>query len=166
MTFRDILVRIRHVRYRLVELLRSYSNDFALKQTLDRLARKPRSRPVSDTVRPPATHKIRHRLDPEVIQNIISAYEAGNSTVTLMRLYQIGKGAVTRVLQNAGTEIRRQGLHNPEDQAEAIRLYAAGWSAARAGGKLGCSADTVLLLVRRAGQSVRPSVGGRYGRAI
>lgn len=148
----------------MVELLRSYSNDFALKQTLDRLAHKPRSRPVSDAVQPPATHKIRHRLDPETIERIISDYEAGNSTITLMRLYDVSKGAVSRILQEAGIEIRQQGLQTDDDRVEAVRLYAAGWSAARVGDKLGCSADTVLVAVRQAGELVRPRVGGRRQR--
>lgn len=147
-----------------MELLRSYSNDFTLKRTLDRLAHKPRSRPVSDVVQPLATHKIRHRLDAETIQHIISDYQAGNSTITLMRLYDISKGAVTRALQDAGIEIRQQGLQTDEDRTEAVRLYSAGWSAAKVGAKLGCSADTVLMLVRQAGHAVRPRVGGRPPR--
>ena len=56
-----------------------------------------------------------------------------------MRLYDISKGAATRVLQQAGIEIRQQGLQNDDNRAEAVRLYGAGWSAAKVGDKLGCS---------------------------
>ena len=143
-----------------MEVLRAYSNDFALKSTLDRLGRKRWSRPVS-TLPTHLPHKVAPRLNPETIQRIITDYEAGNSTIALMRLYDISKGAVTRVLREACIQIRKQGLHAENDRAEAVKLYAAGWSAAKVGDKLGCSADTVLMLVRQAGQTVRPRVGGR-----
>jgi hypothetical protein len=72
-----------------------------------------------------------------------------------MQTYGLGKGAVLRLLANAGVETRRQGL-NPDDQLEAARLYASGWSASRVGTKLGCSPDSVLTYARAGGVPIRP----------
>ncbi|WP_407669263.1 helix-turn-helix domain-containing protein [Nakamurella multipartita] len=77
-----------------------------------------------------------------------------------MQTYGLGKGAVLRVLKEAGVEMRHQGL-NDEDQDEAVRRYIQGQSAARVADQLGCSPDHVLACVRRAGHPVRPRVGGR-----
>ena len=86
--------------------------------------------------------------------------EVGNSTIMLMRIYGIGKSTVLRLLSDAGVKMRQPGLA-AQHQVEAVALYVAGWSAARVGSRFGCTADTVLVSVRRAGAMVRPRVGGR-----
>lgn len=93
----------------------------------------------------------------------MSDYEAGNSTIILMRIYKVGKSTVLNLLADAGVKMRQPGMP-AQHQAEAVALYVAGWSAARVGNKFGTSADTVLVVVRRAGQPVRPRIGGPKSR--
>ena len=110
-------------------------------------------------------HKVRQRLQPETIQRLISDYQAGNSTIRLMRIDGIGKSTVLRLLADAGVQVRRPGLA-AQHQAEAVALYVTGRSAARVGNKFGCTADTVLVAVREADRPVRQRVGGRTARNL
>jgi hypothetical protein len=58
---------------------------------------------------PPRVHKLDQRLDPTVIAEIVAAYEAGTSSVKLMRTYGLGKGSVLKLLHEAGVQIRKPG---------------------------------------------------------
>ena len=98
-------------------------------------------------------------MSPETIQQLVSDYGAGNSTIMLMRIYGIGKSTVLGLLADAGVQMRQRGLAL-SDHEEVVALYVSGWSAAQVGDKFGCTADTVLVCVRRAGLPVRPRVGG------
>jgi DNA-directed RNA polymerase specialized sigma24 family protein len=58
-----------------------------------------------------------------------------------------------------GVPARRGGL-TQDQAAEAVRLYEEGWSSGRLGERFGVSPDTVLIVLRRAGASIRPRRGG------
>ena len=151
----------------MVELLQTYQKQQdlgVLSKRLDRLDHHCRSGGVQTSVRLIATsrfiHKVSHRLPAEAIDQLVHDYQAGQSTRQLMQTYGLGKGAVLKLLERAGTSIRHQGL-NEAGRAEAARLYASGLSAARVASRLGCSPDSVTAYARAAGVTVRPRQGGR-----
>lgn len=64
----------------------------------------------------------------------------------LMRIYDIGKSTVLSLLADADVQMRQQGLA-AQHQAEAVELYIAGWSAARARRQVYKQTGTILLYV-------------------
>ena len=62
---------------------------------------------------PPRVHKLDQRLDPTAIAEIVASYEAGMSSVKLMRTYGLGKGSVLKLLREAGVQIRKPGPQPP-----------------------------------------------------
>lgn len=67
-------------------------------------------------------HAVRPRLGPELVEQLVHDYEAGETTAELCRSYGLGKGTVLSLLTERGVAMRGQGL--PADQLpEAKRLY-------------------------------------------
>ena len=94
-------------------------------------------------------HNIYRRFGPEAITQLVTDYQAGASTLALMRKYSIGKGTVLRLLDARGVECRHQPL--TEEQAQrAVELYQRGWSRARVGEQLGRDGTVILLALKRA----------------
>lgn len=81
-------------------------------------------------------------------------YENGTSTTELTVTYRLSKASVLKLLQDAGVQMRRQGL-NDEQTEEAIRLYALGLSLMRVGEQLGFRQSTVASALRAAGVRIR-----------
>jgi len=108
-------------------------------------------------------HKVKHRLPTEALHQLVVDYQPGQSTRQIMDAYGLGKGAVLRLLEDAGIQTRQQGL-TPTNQVEAARLYADGWSAAKVARKMGCSPDSALTYARADGVPIRPRRGGRLPR--
>ena len=74
--------------------------------------------------------KLGQRLKHDVINELVTRYEAGEPSTALAAAFGINKGSVIRVLRDAGITIRNQGLS--DDQiAEAARLYTSGLSLER-----------------------------------
>jgi hypothetical protein len=55
-------------------------------------------------------HKLDTRVDVELIARLVAEYEAGTPSTQIMRMFQLGKASVLKLLREAGAEIRRQGL--------------------------------------------------------
>ena len=102
----------------------------------------------------PRLHNVRKRLNSEDFAGIAADYQAGQSTIALVKTYALGKGTVLSILANQGVQMRGQGI--PEGQLdEAIRLYIGGLSLKRVADRLGCSAETVRQTLLAAGVPLR-----------
>jgi hypothetical protein len=98
-----------------------------------------RGKPASDLhKRPesPHTHAAKRRLGPEQLAALVAAYVGGAPSSQLMRDFKLGKGAVLRMLNEAGV-IRRPTKLSQADIAKAIQLYEQGWSFVRLGEHFG-----------------------------
>jgi transposase-like protein len=149
-----------------VELLRRYSKLDSFQRSVAILAkslvrsdngtfRAPSPRPQ---ISPPHPFKLRQRLRPDTIAQIVGRYQAGESSTSLAATFGISKGSVIRLLRDADVPIRNQGL--TDDQiAEAARLYASGQSLAQIGAHLGVDHGTVWRQVRKRGVTIRDTHG-------
>ena len=114
-----------------MEVLGRYSNPgqhLTGVQRALRVAHKPG--PPRSRSRVPRTHKVAQRLDSVTREQIAADYQAGLPTRALMARYQLGKGTVLRIFQQASVEVRHQSL-TPDQLTEAIQLYQDGWSLGR-----------------------------------
>jgi DNA-binding NarL/FixJ family response regulator len=99
-------------------------------------------------------HAIRKRLGPNAIEQLVADYQAGQSTIELLRIYGISKGAVISLLEHHQVNMRGQGLR-AERLQEAIELYSSGLSLKAVAAQLDCSAETVRQALLRAGVTPR-----------
>jgi hypothetical protein len=149
-----------------VELLRRYSNLDTFQKSVLVLARSlvrssdgtfhvPSPRPQ---ISPPEPFKLRQRLQPDVIAEIIARYEAGDPSTALAAAFCISKGSVIRLLRDYGVKIRNQGL-TEEQVAKAARLYISGQSLAQIGAHLSVDHGTVWRQLRKRGVKMRDTSG-------
>ncbi|MBV9486539.1 MAG: helix-turn-helix domain-containing protein [Frankiaceae bacterium] len=89
-----------------------------------------------------------------MLAQLVSDYEAGVPTTTLMSRYDIGKGTVIDILHRAQVSMRRHGL-GANDLSDAAALYAAGHSLRAVGAQFDCDAETVRKELRSAGVHIR-----------
>jgi transposase len=81
---------------------------------------------------------------------LVADYQAGASTLALMKRYGIGKGTVLRLLDSHDVTRRHQPMTEQEAE-QAVRLYGQGRSLAQVGEQLGRSGSAVWLALKRAG---------------
>lgn len=146
-----------------MEVLRRYSRYPKPPELSQEVAR--RSSTVS-TSPPPVrnrVHKLEQRLAPEVIAQLVAEYEAGTPTTKLTEQFGLSKGAVLKLLHEAGASMRQQALSERE-LAEARLLYESGLSLVAVGERVSRHHTTVHLALRRAGVAMRPRKGGRKRR--
>jgi len=93
---------------------------------------------------------VRRRLGDEVIQQLASEYEAGDTTLVLMERYGLSKTAVLKVLRDNDVVIRRQPL-TQEQVSEAIRLYTSGSSLARVASQMSLPSESIRRALDSAG---------------
>jgi hypothetical protein len=89
-----------------VEVLRAYSNNYALTQRIRRLTRHLATR--RDGSPPPARapyrpHKLSQRLDAATVAAIIAAYEGGTTARELAARHGVARSAITRLLHRHGS---------------------------------------------------------------
>lgn len=97
-------------------------------------------------------------LSPEDISDIVTRYEAGETTQRVGTRYGISKTRVATVLREQSVTIRRQGLTD-EQAKEAVELYASGKSLAQIGARFGVSHTTVAAELRKQGVQLRSRPG-------
>jgi DNA invertase Pin-like site-specific DNA recombinase len=104
--------------------------------------------------------KIRSKrfLTPQDTTDIVSRYQAGDTTQQVGTHYGISKTRVASVLREQGVIIRRQGLTSDQVR-EAATLYATGKSLAWIGYRFGVSHTTIAAAFRRQGIQLRPRPG-------
>ncbi len=65
---------------------------------------------------PTGPFKLSQRLTAETIEMIVTRYEAGEPSTSLMKAFNLSKGSVLKVLREAGVTMRNQGLSQGADQ--------------------------------------------------
>jgi hypothetical protein len=93
-------------------------------------------------------HSARKRLGPEAVAQLVADYQAGVPATQLMGTYGIGKGAVLRILHEAGVIRSRPSLTSARLQ-EAAELYGQGWSLVRLGEHFGFDQSAIWLGLKR-----------------
>ena len=78
---------------------------------------------------------------------MITAYESGESLLSIATARKLGKETVSRFLTEAGVRIRRQGL-NEKQVAQAVRSYLAGRTGTEIAAELGVASSTVWRALR------------------
>jgi hypothetical protein len=73
-------------------------------------------------------HDARRRLGPDVIAQLVHDYKSGQSTTALMSTYGLGKGAVLRLLEEAGVQRRCQGQRTSRSMKLSVSTERAGHS--------------------------------------
>jgi hypothetical protein len=103
-----------------------------------------------------SSHKLSQRLTAETI---VTRYEAGEPSTSLMKAFNLSKGSVLKVLREAGATMRNQGL-SQEQISEAQRLYEeTEWSLARIGEKFNVDHGTVWRQLVKRGVRIRDTHG-------
>jgi hypothetical protein len=145
-------IRGSRIRGGVVELLGRYSK---LPQ-LSNLGQSDSLRSVP--IAPSRVHAARRRLSAEIIQQLLTDYQAGVPSAQLAQRHGISKGAVLRLLREHQVPVRLQRI-TPAEVEQAIQLYEAGNSLAVVGNRLGYSPGTIHLALRRAGVDLRDCQG-------
>lgn len=94
-------------------------------------------------------------ITPEVLQELIAAYEAGASLATIAAERKISKQSVRRFLVEAGVRIRQQGLSD-EQAGEVVQRYLKGYSGREVAAEFGVGTATVWRTLKEAGVPSRP----------
>ena len=152
----------------MVELMKRYSRQSRYVLTDHKLQRiaQMKPRPVSADLRKPVhRHKVVDRLSAEQLAEIAQQYRAGTPTTALCRMHDLSKGAVLKVLTDAGVTMRRQPM-TPRQIARAFKLYEAGDSLSIVAEKIGTPQATVRKGLLAAGVVLRPSGGSAPGRTL
>lgn len=96
-----------------------------LKKMVDLVAKTP----VPEAPREMLSRRLRRRLSPELIAEIVAKYESGSMTPALCAEYGLSKTGILQLLRDEGAEIRRRPL--TDEQVElAVKQYEAGRSIA------------------------------------
>lgn len=111
------------------------------------------------------THKLDQRLEPEVIAELVAAYESGVPTTQLTKTYGLSKGSVLKLLSEAGVTMRRQGLDESQIR-EAAGRYSGGASLASVAALYDCSAEHLRQALLAHGVLIRPRAGWSYDREV
>jgi hypothetical protein len=150
----------------LVGTMRRYSR----RPYLLRVAQKPAKLQVSGGVErsetgPKVVRRIGLRLSAELRAEIVQQYRGGIPTASLCELHGLGKSTVLKLLAEAGVQMRRQPLSEPEIEA-AARLFADGRSLSRVSAELGIAQSSLQLAFKQRGVEVRlPKDGTRRSDA-
>lgn len=97
-------------------------------------------------------------LNTQDITDIVTRYEAGETTQQVGARYGISKTRVATILREQGIAIRRQGLTD-EQAREAAELYVSGRSLAWLAVHFGVSNTTIAAKLRHQGIQLRPRPG-------
>ena len=122
----------------------------------------PNSVPASPIAHLRSAPKLPHRLDrkvsAETVAQLVADYESGFPSTHLTSIYCLSKGSVLKLLNEAGVQMRHQGLSS-DNLEEAATLYRDGWSLPRVAERFGCSVGSVRKVFRSHGVRIRPPNG-------
>ena len=105
--------------------------------------------------KPPRQHQTKLTADQRA--QLLERYRKGERAYELAAEFGINRKTVAEILVRAGQ--RRPRSMTNEERAEAIKLYAQGWSCARIGKHLGRNHGTVWLALKAAGVKLRDEHG-------
>lgn len=106
---------------------------------------------------------LRRRLTPQVIEELVTRYTAGETIRNLSREYGVARSGLCTLLQVEGVELRAQGI-TPEDAEWAAQLYECGLTIRQVVERAGYSYGTIRTALHERGVVLR--AGGRGGRMI
>lgn len=105
----------------------------------------------------PVERRLRRRLPPDTITELVAAYRSGESTNELCRTFAISKGGVLKLLADQGVTMRQQRMTSDEID-RAVRLYVVDGLSIRAiGEQLGKSKGSVWKALRERDVPMRPA---------
>jgi hypothetical protein len=117
--------------------------------------RSPDSGQSDDRLTTPRRHKLTQRLGDHERSALIEAYVAGVPSTELMERFNLGKGSVLAILNEAGV-LRKRRQHIADHLDEAERLYIEEqWSLEQIGQHLGFAAGTVYRHLKQRGIVMR-----------
>lgn len=99
---------------------------------------------------------LRRRLSPQVIEELVARYNAGEVTPALSREYGISKTGLLQLFQSEGVLLRRQAITSG-DAETAVRLYESGLTIKQVVRQVGYSFGTIRRVLHENGVSVRTS---------
>jgi len=116
----------------------------------------PNTQPVKREPTPvPGTAK---QLRGEQLQELVAAYEAGNTMQAVAKQFGITAQTVSNLLKRQGVAIRTRGL-SEDDVDKAVHLYAQGLSLSRVAERVNSTAETVRKQLRKRGVQIRETQG-------
>ena len=142
-----------------MELIRAHSKRSDLSQAFADLQKhlaNGAARPRLPAQKLPRRHN--RLLDHVTIDELVTKYEAGESSTALVADYGIAKATVLKLLRANGVTIRRQGLTSAKVN-RAASLYRDGRSLAWIGTHLNVSPMTVSSALKRSGITLRDPHG-------
>ncbi|MGC4192320.1 MAG: hypothetical protein QM589_14300 [Thermomicrobiales bacterium] len=110
--------------------------------------------PVESNRVPPRS--LRRRLSPEVIEEMVARYRAGEETPALSLEYGISKTGLRQMLLAEGVRFRKHRI-TPEDAEKAVLLYERGMTITQVVERLGYSYGTIRAALHDNGVAMRVS---------
>ncbi|WP_394686153.1 helix-turn-helix domain-containing protein [uncultured Microbacterium sp.] len=147
-----------------VEPVRHYSNKSALLPPplveLQKLADLLPNLTTSATPQEQVSWSLRRRLEPALVKQITTEYEAGATTPSLCETYGLSKTGILRLLRDEGVALRRRPLRS-DQVALAKKMYESGHPIAAIATRLDTSYNNVRQRLIKEGVELRPR-GGSY----
>jgi len=91
-----------------------------------------------------------------VRHDVVSRYEAGETSTTLANDYGVAKSTILGILRANNAVVRRQSLE-PTVVIEAVRLYESGLSLSQIAARLEINQETTRTAIIGAGVKIRPA---------
>ncbi len=143
----------------LVEVMGWYSNHadqgerlFHLLQIVPERAETPKLR---------TTKQVHRRLRPELVDDLVAAYDEGFTVRQLADRFGMSRETVSKILKRRGVTTRYRSL--TADQTEtALELYQSGLSLAKVGEEMAISRTALQNALIRTGVQLRPRRGWQY----
>ncbi|SHU41877.1 Helix-turn-helix domain of resolvase [Mycobacteroides abscessus subsp. abscessus] len=105
----------------------------------------------------PGVQSLYRRLSPEMVEELVAAYRAGESANSLCRRFGVSKGGVLKLLADHQVPMRYQPM-TVDEIDQAVQLYATdGFPIRIIAKKLGKSKDSVRKALRARGVVMRPA---------
>jgi transposase-like protein len=106
------------------------------------------------------TRSLRRRLPPQVIDELVARYTAGDTIRALSREYGVSRSGVCQLLQDEGVALREHGI-SPDDEEEAVRLYESGLTIRQVAERIGASHGTIQRVLNKHAGVMRASPVGK-----
>ena len=138
----------------MVEVLGCYSNRARFKidklniirDAFDRIDVAELRRPPAKKPRPTQRYRLTDRFTPEELDQLVTRYQAGETSTALAREYGIAKSTFLRLLAERGVGTRPRGL-TPGKEEEILRLRKQGMIIREIAKRVGCSYDVARIFL-------------------
>jgi AraC-like DNA-binding protein len=127
---------------------------------LAQLSRKIQPEATSEGKQSPPHRRIRRRLSPQAIDELIARYTAGEETPALSREFGISASGLRDLLRAEGVSLRGQAI-TPEDVTKAVQLYEGGLTITAVVRHIGYSRDTIRKVLLKHGVATRSGALGK-----